>query len=434
MKGASLKRKFFRIPLYYYLLAFLLLLAGMAVWGLLFIRRIPIEYHATHRMNIDDETFFASAHALADPLPVEGNKITLLHNGAEIFPAMLEAIRGARKSINFEAFLFYSDSVGTQFRDALCERAKSGVRVRVLLDGIGSGKELDDSYVNAMQKAGCAFAYYHPTRSWRTDRLNNRSHRRILVVDGRVGFTGGVGFADEWLGNADSADHWREVHAKLEGPIVAKLQSAFQDHWLRETGEILTGPDEYPPLERAGNLRAQVVGTHAHGASPLALVQAVSFSSARKSIYITNAYCAPGDSQVEQLVSAVKRGVDVRLLLPGKHNDQPLTKAAGRTAYGDLLKGGVKIFEYQPTMIHAKTMVIDEVFSVFGSSNFDARSAQINEELDVSVYDPEFGKEMARVFRKDLEQSRPYALEQFRKRSAWERLTEWAVLPFHSQL
>jgi cardiolipin synthase len=215
---------------------------------------------------------------------------------------------------------------------------------------------------------------------------------------------------------------------------VTKLQSAFQDHWHRETGEVLSGADEYPSLTRAGNLRAQIVATRAHSASPLALVQAVSFTAARKSIYITNAYCAPSDSQVEQLVAAVKRGVDVRLLLPGKHNDQPMTKAAGRSAYGDLLKGGVKIFEYQPTMIHAKTMVIDEIFSVFGSSNFDARSAQINEELDVTVYDPGFGREMVRVFEKDLQQSRPYVLEDFRKRSAWERISEWLVLPFHSQL
>src|SRR5690606_541276 len=152
--------------------------------------------------------------ALADPLPIEGNKITLLQNGDQIFPAMLEAIASAKSSVNFEAFLFYSDNVGTQFRDALCERAKAGVKVRVLLDGIGSGTPLDDSYIDIMKAAGCSVQYYHPTRSWRTHRLNNRTHRRILVVDGRVGFTGGVGFADEWQGNADAPNHWREVHAK----------------------------------------------------------------------------------------------------------------------------------------------------------------------------------------------------------------------------
>lgn len=434
MKFSPLKHKLFKVPLYCYLAGFLLILAGLAIWGVVFIRRTPIEYRASQELDLQDDSFFASAHALADPLPVPGNKITLLHNGDEIFPALLGAIRGARKSLNFEAFLFYSDTVGHQFRDALCERARAGVRVRVMLDGIGSGRDLDDSDVETMKNAGCVFAYYHPTRSWRTDRLNNRSHRRILVVDGRLGFTGGVGFADDWAGNADAPAHWRDVHAKIEGPIVAKLQSAFQDHWLRETGELLSGSDEYPALPQAGNLKAQVIATRAHSASPLALVQAVSFSAARKSILITNAYCAPSDSQVEQLVAAVKRGVDVRLLLPGKHNDQPMTKAAGRTAYGNLLKGGVKIFEYRPTMIHSKTMVIDETLSIFGSSNFDARSAQINEELDITVHDAGFGREMVKVFEKDLTQSRPYVLEDFRKRSLLERASEWLVLPFHSQL
>jgi cardiolipin synthase A/B len=429
-----MEKKFFRVPVLAWFCGILILLVALGIWGVMFIRRAPIEYHVSHRFDIHDPAFFGSAHALSDPLPVVGNKITLLHNGDKIFPAMLEAIRAARRSINFEAFLFHSDTVGHQFRDALCERARSGVRVRILLDGVGSGSQLDDSDVGVLREAGCAFAYYHPTRSWRTDRLNNRSHRRIMVVDGKVGFTGGVGFADDWQGNADDPKHWREVHARLEGPIVAKLQSAFQTHWVNETGELLSGADEFPFIETAGNLKAQVIATRSNVSSPLALVQAVSFSAAKKSIFITNAYCAPSDSQVNQLTDAVKRGVDVRLLLPGKHNDQPMTKAAGRTAYGDLLKGGVKIFEYEPTMIHSKTMVIDGVFSVFGSSNFDARSAQINEELDVSVYDAEFAQEMERVFENDLKRARPYEFKDFNNRSAMERIKELVALPFHSQL
>jgi len=187
-------------------------------------------------------------------------------------------------------------------------------------------------------------------------------------------------------------------------------------------------------LAPAGNLRAQVVATHSFSVAPLSLVLAVAFSAARKSIYITNAYCAPSSSQTRSLVAAVKRGVDVRLLLPGKHNDQPATKAAGRTAYGELLKGGVKIYEYEPTMIHSKTMVVDGIFSILGSSNFDARSAQINEELDITVYDEGFGREMQAVFERDLQHSRAYTLDDFHKRSLWERFTEWVMLPFHSQI
>jgi cardiolipin synthase len=430
----SVKKVRFKKPVLIWLSAFGTLLLGLLIFGILLIRREPVEYYLDYQFTVRDPEFFPSAHALSDPLPVAGNKIELLHNGKMIFPAMLEAIRGAQESVNFEAFLFHSGEVGSQFRDALAERARAGVEVRVMLDGLGSAFALDNSYVEELKRAGCSFAYYHPAPSWRLDRLNRRTHRRVLVVDGRIGFTGGVGFSDEWQGDADSPEHWREVHARLEGPIVGNLQAAFQKHWLKEVGETLSGKGQFPELAPAGNLRAQVVASESFSAAPLSLVQAVAFSAAQKSIYITNAYCAPSGSQTRALVAAVERGVDVRLLLPGKHNDQPATKAAGRTAYGELLKGGVKIYEFQPTMIHSKTMVIDGVFSVFGSSNFDARSAQINEELDVTVYDEDFGREMQAVFERDLQRSREYTLEDFKKRSLWERFTEWVMLPFHSQI
>jgi cardiolipin synthase A/B len=430
----SVKKVRFKKPFLIWLSAFGTLLLGLLIFGILLIRREPVEYYLDYQFTVRDPEFFPSAHALSDPLPVAGNKIELLHNGKMIFPAMLEAIGGAQESVNFEAFLFHSGEVGSQFRDALAERARAGVEVRVMLDGLGSAFALDNSYVEELKRAGCSFAYYHPAPSWRLDRLNRRTHRRVLVVDGRIGFTGGVGFSDEWQGDADSPEHWREVHARLEGPIVGNLQAAFQKHWLKEVGETLSGKGQFPELAPAGNLRAQVVASESFSAAPLSLVQAVAFSAAQKSIYITNAYCAPSGSQTRALVAAVERGVDVRLLLPGKHNDQPATKAAGRTAYGELLKGGVKIYEFQPTMIHSKTMVIDGVFSVFGSSNFDARSAQINEELDVTVYDEDFGREMQAVFERDLQRSREYTLEDFKKRSLWERFTEWVMLPFHSQI
>jgi cardiolipin synthase A/B len=430
----SPRKTWFRSRLGAWLAAFATFLTGVALLCILFVRRDTVDYYLGHEFSVRDSEFFPSAHALADPLPINDNKIELLHNGKMIFPAMLEAIRGAQESVNFEAFLFHSGEVASQFRDALAERARAGVRVRVILDGMGSSTALDDSDVKALKEAGCSFAYYHAVRSWRIDRANRRTHRRVLVVDGRIGFTGGVGFSDEWDGDADAPEHWRDVHARLEGPIVGKLQAAFQEHWFKEVGETLSGKGQFPELGPAGNLKAQVIASHSFSAAPLSLVQAVSFSAAQKSIYITNAYCAPSSNQTRSLVAAVKRGVDVRLLLPGKHNDQPATKAAGRTAYGELLKGGVKIYEFQPTMIHSKTMVVDGIFSVFGSSNFDARSAQINEELDISVYDDAFGREMQAVFERDLKRSKRYTLEDFKKRSLWERLTEWLMLPFHSQV
>jgi cardiolipin synthase len=285
-----------------------------------------------------------------------------------------------------------------------------------------------------MKKAGVKFAYYHPMSSWRVDRTNRRSHRRVLIIDGKVGFTGAVGFDKRWSGRAQDKQHWRDVQMRIEGPLVSSLQAAFQEHWVKMFGEVLSGADQFPTLAPAGNLKAQVVTSRSFSTAPVPLLQAVAFTAAEKRIFITNAYCTPTDDQVQQLVKAAQRGVDVRLLLPGANNDQPLTKSAGRTAYGKLLEGGVKIFEYEPTMIHEKSMVVDGLFSMFGSSNLDARSSAINEELDVVVYDEKFGREMENIFEKDLAQSREYTLNEFNKRSLWERATEWLALPFRSQL
>jgi cardiolipin synthase A/B len=412
----------------------LFFVAIVLVFCLFFIRRHTLDYHFEHTFTVSDPEFTGSALGLADPVLVGGNKIERLQNGDEYFPAMLQAIHAARKTINFEAFILYSDSIGRKFRDALCDSARRGVEVRVLLDGLGSGWQLNNSDVRLMKQAGCKFAYYHPTHSWRVDRTNRRSHRRILVADGKVAFTGGVGFAEKWSGHAQDKEHWRDAQVRIQGPLVNKMQAAFQEHWVKTFGEALTGADQFPALSPAGDLKAQVVTSRSFSMAPIPLVQAVAFTAAQKRIWITNSYCTPTRDQVEQLVKATRRGVDVRLLLPGANNDQPLTKTAGRAAYGKMLEGGVKIFEYEPTMIHEKSMVIDGLFAMFGSSNLDARSSEINEELDVVVYDEKFGGEMEASFQKDLSQSREYTLEEFKKRSWWERATEWLMLPFRSQL
>ena len=412
----------------------LFFLALVLIFCLFFIRRHTLDYYFNHTFSVSDPEFVGSALALSDPVLLSGNKIKLLQNGDEYFPAMLQAIRAARKTINFEAYIFYSDPVGDQFRDALCERAQSGVEVRVLLDGLGSGWRLNNSDVGLMKKAGCKFAYYHPTHSWRVDRTNRRTHRRILVTDGKLGFTGAIGFAEKWSGHAQDKNHWRDAQMRIQGPLVHKLQAAFQEHWVKTFGEALTGADQFPALSSDGDLKAQLVSSRSFSMAPVPLIQAVAFTAAQKRIWITNSYCTPTSDQVEQLVKAVQRGVDVRILLPGENNDQPLTKSAGRAAYGKMLEGGVKIFEYQPTMIHEKSMVIDGLFSMFGSSNLDARSSEINEELDVVVYDQKFGGKMEAVFEKDLRQSREYTLQEFKNRSLWERTTEWLMLPFRSQL
>jgi cardiolipin synthase A/B len=431
--SAALHNRIGRLMIKEWIALTLAFLGVVLIFCLFFIRRHTLPYHFEHTFAVSDPEFVGSALGMADPVLVPGNKIELLQNGDEYFPAMLKAIRAAQKTINFESFILYSDAIGTQFRDALSERARAGIEVRVLVDGIGSGWSLNNSDVKMMQKAGCKFSYYHPTHSLRVDRTNRRSHRRILVVDGNVGFTGSVGFSEKWAGHAESKNHWRDMQARIEGPLVAMLQSAFEEHWLKTFGEALSGAGQFPPQNSAGDLKAQIVTSSSFSMAPVPLLQAVAFTAASKRIWIANAYCTPTEDQVEQLVKAVQRHVDVRLLLPGPNNDQPLTKSAGRSAYGKLLEGGVKIFEYQPTMIHEKTMVIDGQFSMFGSSNFDARSSEINEELDVVVYDQGFGREMESVFEKDLTMSREYTLDDFKKRTLWERATEWLMIPFRSQ-
>jgi cardiolipin synthase A/B len=430
------KAKIWRLELeiFEWVAVLLAFLGIVAVFCIFFIRRHVIEYHIEHTFGVSDPEFFGSALALYDPVPLGGNKLDILQNGDEYFPAMLAAIRGAKKTVNFQAYIVYSDKVGWTFRDALMERARAGVEVRVLLDGIGSGWKLDNSDVRLMKEAGCKFAYYHPLLSWRIDRTNRRSHRRVLVVDGKVGFTGGVGFAEQWSGHAQDAEHWHDVQVRVEGPLVSELQNAFEEHWIKTYGETLSGAGQFPALAPAGEVKGQLIASHSFSMAPLPLTEAIAFAAAEKRIWITNAYCAPSDDQVDLLVKAVQRGVDMRLIVPGQHNDQPLTKSAGRSAYGKMLEGGAKIFEYQPTMIHTKAMVIDGMFSLVGSSNLDPRSSEINEELDLAIYDREFGSRMEAMFESDLSHSTEYTLEQFKNRSLWERFTEWVMIPFRSQL
>ncbi|MBV9128479.1 MAG: cardiolipin synthase B [Verrucomicrobia bacterium] len=431
---AWLDTRFWKLPLRSWLGLVLALFALGAVGGAFFLHRRIVQHRPEHTFGVRDPAFFGSAHALSDPVPVAGNKIELLQNGDAIFPAMLGALRAAKKTINFEAYIFFSDGTGRQFRDVLCERARAGLEVRVILDGIGSGSKLANSDVKMLRDAGCRFAYFHPVRSWRADRLDHRSHRRVCVIDGRLAFVGSAGFADPWSGHAQDQDHWRDLHARVEGPLVAKLQAAFQDHWMQCRGEVLSGPDQFPALPPAGALQAQTVSSHSFSVATVPLVQAQAIAAAERSICITNAYFTPTPDQVDLLLKAVQRQVEVRILLPGEHNDQPATKSAGRTAYGKLLEGGVKIYEYQPTMIHQKTLVVDGMFAMLGSSNLDSRSSQLNDELDVTVYDEAFGKQMEAVFENDLRSARLYTLEEFKKRGLWERFTEWLVIPFRSQL
>lgn len=392
-------------------------------------------YELPHDFTVTEATFLPSA--LPGSTMTPGNRIEILENGVGIFPAMLKAISSARKTVNFEAYIFWSGEVGSRFRDALAERALHGVEVRILLDAVGSpGRKLKAGDIDVLRRAGCRLEFFHPRQPWKLWVLNHRNHRRVLVVDGAVGFTGGVGFADEWSGNAESPEHWRDTQVRVEGPAVRGLQRAFQENWSEATGEALVGDEFFPALPPAGPSSVAVVPS-----SPLAAmsgagrVYAISLAAASKEVWIANSYFLPDETTSGLLVAAAKRGVDVRIIVPSdEHNDVPATKAGGRGTFGPLLTGGVKIFEYEPTMFHLKTMVVDGVFSTVGSANFDDRSFHLNEEINLFVYDAAFADLMRERYLADLAHCRPYTLQMWKQRPLGKRITEWLVAPIRSEL
>ena len=393
------------------------------------------DYTLPHDFTVGDATFLPSALP-GTPLTA-GNRLEILENGDGIFPPMLQAIAAARKTVDFEAYIFWSGAVASRFRDALVERATHGVEVRVLLDAVGSpGRKLESSDVDALKRAGCRVEFFHPRAPWKIWVLNHRTHRRILVVDGRVGFTGGAGFADEWAGNADSPEHWRETQVRVEGPAVRGLQRAFQENWSEVTGEALVGDDFFPALPPAGSAKAAVVPSSPLSAmSGAGRVYAISLAASTKEVWIANSYFLPDEPTEGLLVAAARRGVDVRVIVPSDaHDDVPATKAGGRAAFGRLLEGGVKMFEYQPTMFHPKTMVVDGIFSTVGSANFDDRSFHLNEEINVFVYDADFAARMRDLFERDLKRCREYTLAMWKDRPLKKRISEWLAGPFRSEL
>src|SRR5262245_14290952 len=309
--------------------------------------RIVTEY------TVGDEEFKRTIGNLLGPGLVGGNTIKTLVNGDQIFPAMLEAIRSARKTINFETYVYWSGTVGKQFTDALSERAANGVKVHVILDPIGSDR-IDKKYIKQMRDAGVEVLEYHQLRlidpaGW-VNRLNNRTHRKLLIVDGKVGFTGGVGIADEWLGNAESDAHWRDNHYQVTGPIVWQLQAAFLDNWMEATGKVLHGDQYFPAIENAGGQWAQVFQSSPHGGSEsMQLMYLLSIAAARKTVRISSAYFVPDDLTIQSLIDARERGVKVQIVVPGKKIDVRVVHPASRARWGKLLKAGVEIHEYLPT-------------------------------------------------------------------------------------
>jgi cardiolipin synthase len=383
-----------------------------------------IERKIEHLYGVRDPQFMRSMGSLLGPPIVPGNRMAALCNGDEIFPAMLKAIRGATRTICFETFIYWSGSIGREFAEALSERARVGVRVHVMLDWLGSDR-IDESLVKMMTDAGAQVVRYHPLRWYNVGRINNRTHRKLLIVDGRIGFTGGVGIADNWLGHAQDPDHWRDTHYRLEGPAVAHMQAAFVDNWMETCGEVLHGEDYFPPLEPAGEYRAQLFRSSADdGSESVRLMYLLTIASAERSVRLANSYFVPDSLSVRTLVEAQRRGAQVEIIVPGPHIDHKVVRRASRALWGSLLEAGVAIYEYQPTMYHVKVAVVDELWTSVGSTNFDNRSFRLNDEANLNVLDAGFAETQARMFEEDKSRARRISLEEWRRRPWRERAVE----------
>ena len=384
-----------------------------------------IEREIQHLYSVRDPQFARSLGTLLGPAILPGNCVTPLLNGNQIFPAMLDAIRGARRTITFETFIYWSGEIGKAFAQALIARAEAGVEVHVLIDWVGSGR-MDRSVIQEMERAGVRVVKYHPLHWYNLGRLNNRTHRKLLVVDGKTGFTGGVGIADSWLGNAEDPEHWRDSHFQVEGPAVAQIQAAFMDNWIEATAGVLHGDDYFPELTTAGTHRAQMFKSATNEASEsVRLMYLLSIASAEQSVRIANAYFVPDGLAVTTMVAAQRRGVQVEIIVPGRHIDAKLVRRASRSRWEPLLEAGVAIYEYQPTMYHAKMMVVDGLLTSVGSTNFDNRSFRLNDEANLNVLDAEFAASQIRQFEEDKRRSKQITLEGWRTRPRRERVVEW---------
>jgi cardiolipin synthase len=382
----------------------------------------------------DDGEFRRSLSSLLGPQIVEGNKVETLLNGDQIFPSMLAAIRAAESTITFETYIYWSGSIGREFVDALEERARAGVRVHVLLDWVGSLK-MEQALVDEMKQAGVHVERFHEPHWTHLNKLNNRTHRKLLVVDGRVGYTGGVGIADHWRGQARNPGEWRDSHFRVEGPVVAQMQSVFLDNWMRATGVVLHGDAYFPVLEPAGDLAAQMFSSSPSGGSEsMQLMYQLAITAARSSIDLANSYFVPDDMTITTLVDAAQRGVKVRVIVPSGHIDSEVVRKASRGSWGPLLEAGIEIAEYQPTMFHVKGLVVDGAFSSVGSTNFDNRSFRLNDEANLNVLSREFGATQQRVFERDWAMARRITLSEWQARPWSERLLERLANLLHSQL
>jgi len=393
-----------------------------------------VEQRLAHLYSVDDPQFSRAMGLLLGPPILDGNRFQVLLNGDQIFPSMLSAIQSARHTITFETYIYWSGAIGRTFADALSERARAGVKVHVLLDWVGSDK-MEKSYLEEMARAGVEIRRYHKPQWYNLSRLNNRTHRKLLIVDGKVGFTGGVGIADEWTGHAQDDSHWRDTHFRAEGPVVGQMQAVFTDNWIKTTGAVLHGDDYFPEPDVVAHSKGQMfMSSPTGGAESMHLMYLLAITAASRSIHLSMAYFVPDDLAVRTLLAALKRGVKIQIIMPGPKGDASVVRRASRARWGDLLAAGAELYEYQPTMYHCKVLVVDGLLVSVGSTNFDNRSFSLNDEANLNIYDAAFARQQIDIFQQDLARSHRYTLDEWKNRPLREKILEHAVSLLGAQL
>lgn len=385
-------------------------------------------YELNAELDVGSEAFLRALEALTGAAVSEGNDLRVLVNGDEIFPVLLEAIATAQETLNLLTFVYWRGEIAVQVADAVIERARAGVRCNVLLDAFGAAR-MDDQLVHAMQSAGVRVERFRPIRPYTLAKADHRTHRKVLVADGNVGMTGGVGIASEWTGNAQDPDHWRDTHVRVRGPVVRALQGAFLENWLEATGEVLAGDGYLPELDPIADGAAMQVVVSGPGVNHTntEAMYFLAIASARRTIQLTTAYFAPRPMFTEALRAAADRGVDVQIIVPGPYIDKQVARSAARAVYGPLLDAEISIYEYQPTMLHAKTLVIDGRWCSIGSANFDNRSFALNDEATLCVQSERVAEQLAAAFEADREMSERIQASRWRRRSPRERAAEAAA-------
>lgn len=409
-----------------------LAITGIAIQVLLVLVALfepPLAYRIeeTPGKTLNSDEFARVLGTLADAEPHHDTQVDVLTNGPEFYEAELAAIAGARSHICIEAYIFQKGDIARRFIATLTERARAGVEVRLVLDAVGSFNTWRSTFRELIE-AGGQVRWYLPLRWYNLPRMNNRTHREMIVVDGLVGFIGGAGIADHWYEDrGPKKRRWRDTMFRVRGRAVASLQSMFAENWLESSGQLLAAPKYYPHCNTEGGTAAMVIdSTPSQGRGTRArMVFQTLLASACRSIHITTPYFLPDRSVRQELMRAMERGVEVKIIVPGKHSDHLLTRRSSRRLYGELLKHGAQIYEYEPSMIHVKSLVVDAVWSVVGSTNFDSRSFGINDEVNLAALDDTLASRIEDDFQRDVAESRRVTYADWNSRPVLERLNEW---------